>query len=132
MPSTTLSFFSFINDIASFQLYLIDDLAPEDLKLSDYSPPKNGYFELMNYGSTDFINETDTLFLMMVITLLLFILTFTLMLINDKKSLLLVRLTKHLRESLIWNGLIRFMIESYLPLALAAFFNASKLDSINF
>ncbi len=49
LPSPTFQFFSFINDISNFQIYSINDIDPDDFQLSEYSAPKDVYFELMNF-----------------------------------------------------------------------------------
>ncbi len=103
-------------------MFSINDIDPDDFQLSEYSVPKDEYFELMNYKSTDFINETDTLFVMLLLTLIILMLLLCLRIPNIKNKLYL-RIIKNQENNFFWNGIFRFLIESYLPLLIPTFLN---------
>ncbi len=107
-------------------MYSINDINPDEFQLSEYSMPKDEFFEIMNFKSTDFINETDTLFIMLLLTIMILILVLILRLpiYQDKWCR---KYFKRQEDAFFWNGILRFLIESYLPLLIPTLLNIYNL-----
>ena len=72
MPANTLSFFGFINNIASLNLIPVDFASKSLLDFNDFADrPYNDYFEFMNYSSLNNVLNLGLLYYLLMLNLFL-------------------------------------------------------------
>ena len=129
MPSNTIFFFGFVTSVSNFQVITLDSLGDDSLSLdSQESSPFNNFFYQAGYQTSDFIVESGTIFIAMVTMTMLLILTLMFKIMNCRNKVF-IKITNFLDKMLIFNGIIRVLIESYLSILISATINILKGDT---
>ncbi|CDW81643.1 UNKNOWN [Stylonychia lemnae] len=114
IPSNTLSFFAFMNDISSLNLIPIDDFNQKYLEIDLYDDQAfNQYFDFMNYSSSNTIINLGLLFYFFMSQLGMVALALMIKLFNLHKK---QRILKKIHDESIFNAPLRFMYSTYLEL----------------
>eukprot|EP00347_Sterkiella_histriomuscorum_P013970 403362661 len=129
IPANTQNLFSLLNDIASFNLIPTEDLTNSLFHFDEESEKAyNDSFEFMGYENMNMIQNLGLLFYMIVINWMILILC--LMLIFFLHQILAPdnKVLKYMKEKIVFNLILRFMIESSLEIGVCCFINVNELS----
>jgi len=124
VPSNVAFFFSHLFSIANFDIFQSDYLL-QYLFYSDDDHEYNDHFDFLGYSSSLYAINLGSEFIFIHIYLVLLLTCVLLHLLQKFKNPNLVY--QKLRTSLMWNGTLRFALESYLMICISTMVSLKQI-----
>lgn len=114
---------SMILNFAQLQVLPSDQINSSMLKFNASSDaPLNDYFDLVGYQSSNAIKNLGSTFVFLILNV------FLLLIIGMFKLLKCTKAYNYLASKVLWNYIIRFMIQQYVTLCLSSLINLYRID----